>query len=314
MSEATANAHGGPPDGGPAGPPPWIRADMQQRMAWRDGDIVVAVPPKSGTTWTMNIVHQLRSGGDADFADIYGEVPWIEFFPTPDSDVEAIVAALDAMPGHRRRAFKTHSAPPALPYVAPGEGPAVSYVVVGRDPEEALASFRPFIAAHSDEFMGMWGVPTDMLVGPDFATFAGGMGTGMLAILFSFVEGWWPLRDRPNVHFVHYSQLLADPATAIDDLAGFLGFEPTPEQWPVILEHTSFAWMKEREEKFELTSTCPVPVLDRGAMLRKGKVGTAAEDGVTPEISAMIEGMGRSMVTDPAAIEWIYRGVLPGGA
>jgi hypothetical protein len=189
----------------------------------------------------------------------------------------------------------------------------VSYVVVGRDPEEALASFRPFIAAHSDEFMGMWGVPTDALVGPDFATFAGGMGTGMLAILFSFVEGWWPLRERPNVHFVHYSELLADPATAIDDLAGFLGFEPTPEQWPVILEHTSFAWMKEREEKFELTSTCPVPVLDRGAMLRKGKVGTAAEDGVTPEISAMIEAMGRSMVTDPAAIEWIYRGVLPDG-
>jgi aryl sulfotransferase len=59
------------PDGPPAGPPPWINETIQQGIQWRDGDIVVAVPPKSGTTWTMNIVHQLRSGGDALFADIY---------------------------------------------------------------------------------------------------------------------------------------------------------------------------------------------------------------------------------------------------
>ena len=57
--------------GPPPGPPPWINDTIQQRIEWRDGDIVVSVPPKSGTTWTMNIVHQLRSGGDPSFADIY---------------------------------------------------------------------------------------------------------------------------------------------------------------------------------------------------------------------------------------------------
>ena len=58
-------------DGPPAGPPPWINDTIQQQIEWRDGDIVVSVPPKSGTTWTMNIVHQLRSGGDPTFVDIY---------------------------------------------------------------------------------------------------------------------------------------------------------------------------------------------------------------------------------------------------
>jgi hypothetical protein len=162
--------------------------------------------------------------------------------------------------------------------------------------------------------MAMWGVPTGVLEGPDFATFASGMGMAIAERVFSFVAGWWPLRDEPNVHFVHYSELLADPEGSIRGLADFLGFEPTPEQWPTILEHTSFSWMKAREEKFELTSTCPVPVLDRGAMLRKGKVGTAAEDGVTPEISAAIEGIGRQIVTDPAALDWLYRGAVPAGA
>ena len=53
---------------GPGGPPdemaiPWIDVTMQQQVAWRDGDIVISVPVKSGTTWMMNIVHQLRSRG-----------------------------------------------------------------------------------------------------------------------------------------------------------------------------------------------------------------------------------------------------------
>jgi aryl sulfotransferase len=274
---------------------------------------VVSVPPKSGTTWTMNIVHQLRSGGDADFVDIYGELPWIEFFPTPDSDVDAIVAGLDAMPHDRRRGFKTHAAPPELPYVAPGDGPDVRYVVVGRNPDEAVASFRPFIAAHSDEFMAMWGVPKAGLVGDDFATYAHGMGMGVTFTIFAFLAGWWPLRDRPNVHLVHYSELKADPEGSIRAIADFLGFEPTPEQWPQILEHVSFDWMKAHEEKFELMSTCPVPPLDPGAMMRKGRVGAAAEDGVTPEISAAIAGVGREIVPDPEALEWIYGGPVPGG-
>src|SRR5262249_38320023 len=59
----------------------WIDAEIQQRVEWRDGDVVVSVPVKSGTTWTMNIVHQLREGGDPHFEDLYVEVPWLELVP-----------------------------------------------------------------------------------------------------------------------------------------------------------------------------------------------------------------------------------------
>ena len=54
---------------------PWIDPLLQQQIEWRDGDVVVSVPIKSGTTWMMSIVHQLRSGGDPDFVDVYAEVP-----------------------------------------------------------------------------------------------------------------------------------------------------------------------------------------------------------------------------------------------
>ena len=66
-----------------------------------------------------------------------------------------------------RRAFKSHAAPPTLPYQAPGTGRDVRYVVVVRNPDEAIASMRPFLAAHSDAWFDLWQVPRDALVGPE---------------------------------------------------------------------------------------------------------------------------------------------------
>ena len=43
-------------------------------------------------------------------------------------------------------------------------------------------------------------------------------------------------------------------------------------------------------------------------MIRKGQIGASAEDGVTPEISAMIRDLGSQVLTDPEALEWCYRG------
>ncbi len=307
MTELTTTpAEARAPEG--EGPPPWISPYMQQNIRWRDGDVVISVPAKSGTTWTMNIVHQLRTGGDADFEDVYAEVPWLEFVPAPGTDLDELVAGFDAMAHDRRRAFKTHSAPPDLPYLPEGQGPDVRYVVVARNPEEAVASFRPFLMAHSDAWFDLWDAPKDMIVGPDLPTFVEGIGQMMLAWTFSFLASWWPLRHAGNVHLVHYADLNRDPEPQIRALADFLGFEVADEDWPTILEHASFGWMKAHESKFELATTAPVPVLDRGAMIRKGQVGKAADDGVTPEIAAAVRAMGEQIVGDEQALAWMYGG------
>jgi aryl sulfotransferase len=302
------------PDGPVAGPPPWIDETIQQRIEWRDGDIVVSVPPKSGTTWTMNIVHQLRTGGDTAFADIYGEVPWLEFVPRPGADVADLAATIDRMPRDRRRAFKSHAAPPTLPYQAPSSGTDVRYIVVVRNPDEAVASFRPFIDAHSDAWFDLWQVPKEVIVGPDFATFFAQIGSqALMPMIFGFVAAWWPLRDAPNVLLLHYADLKREHEASVRRIADFLGFAPTDDQWPAILEYTSFPWMKAHESKFELCSVADVPILDPGAMIRKGELGASAEDGVTPEISATIATIGAEVLGDPDLLEWCYRGgPLPG--
>lgn len=292
-----------------ASPVPWIDPEIQQQIQWRDGDIVVSVPVKSGTTWTMNIVHQLRAGGDPELEDVYAEVPWLELVPAPGTTRDALLAAFDAMPNHRRRAFKTHSPAGPLPYQAPGSGKDVKYVVVVRNADEAVASLYPFIASHSDEWFALWEMDKTDLVPPDFATFFEAVAKPMIGdMLFGFAAAWWPLRHEPNVLVMHFSDMKRDHEGSVHRIARFLGFHPTDAEWPVILQCTSFAWMKQHEDKFELRSVTDVPMLNPGAMMRKGRIGTAREDGVTPVISAELARIGRDILTDESAFEWVYRG------
>lgn len=293
----------------PEPPIPWFALDIQQRVRWRDGDIVISVPAKSGTTWTMNIVHQLRSGGDPDLEDVYVEVPWLEFLPGPDSTSDDVVARIDAMPTHRRRAFKTHSPPPVLPFIETEAD--VKYVVVVRNPEEALVSLKHFIEQHRSEWFEAWfGSPENTMARATFAEFYNDvvLPNEFAEQFFGFLAAWWPLRAHPNVLLLHFANLKREGEATIRRIADFLGFTPSDEQWPTILECTSFPWMKAHQDKFEAHKAAAIPLLQSGAMVRKGQVGQAREDGMTEELAADLMARGRVIVPDPAVLEWLYRG------
>jgi len=290
--------------------PPWIRPEMQQDILWRDHDILISVPAKSGTTWTMNIVYQLLVGGKADFDSVYQEVPWIEFVGQPDQNTAELVHGFNSMPLDKPRAFKTHSAPPELPFIKKGSGKDIKYIVVCRNPEEALVSFKPFLEQHTDDWYRLWGVPREALTREDFQDFyyevidAG----GMQGMFFGFLAAWWPYRYEPNVLFLHYSDMKRDHEGSIRKIADFLGIEPQADQWQKILHYTGFAWMKENEEKFEVAFGTPHPVLVTGAMMRKGKSGAAREDGMTDEIASHLRKVGEQICSDEEALQWFYRG------
>ncbi|SFI62287.1 sulfotransferase domain-containing protein [Albimonas pacifica] len=308
MSDAARSA---PPEAGPprAGPP-WIDPGIQSRIAWRDGDVVISVPPKSGTTWTMNIVHQLLAGAPSEFRDIYEEVPWIEFLAHPGETPQDVADRVAAMPATARRAFKTHSAPPDAPFLAPGSGRDVKYVVVFRNPEEAIVSFRPFLEQHSDAWFALWGMPREALCRPDFPRFYAEVvdAHGMQGAFFGFLAAWWPLRHEPNVLFLHFSDMKRDLEGSVRRIAGFLEVEPDAQTWPRVLEHASFAWMKRHEDKFEARSAGEVRILEAGAMIRKGETGQAAAEGMTPEISRHLREVGGRICPDPQAVAWLYEG------
>jgi len=306
---AAGAADAAPSGAKPAGPP-WLDPSRQQDVSFRDGDVIISVPIKSGTNWMMNIVHQLLTGGSADFDSIYDVVAWPEFVEHPGQPIAEVAARLDAMPTDRRRAFKTHTGPGPLPYAEPGVGRDVKYVVVCRNPEEALVSFKQFIEKHTQAFFDLWGVPKQALARPDFPSFYNEVidAKGMQGMLFGFIASWWPQRHASNVLMLHFADMKKDLPGCTRKVADFLGIDPSPEQWAAIDEHSTFAWMKANQSKFDTISTAPVQVLEHGSMVRKGAVGAAREDGMTDEIAAHLRTVGSKICTDADALAWFYEG------
>ena len=58
------------------------------------------------------------------------------------------------------------------------------------------------------------------------------------------MKTWWEYRHLPNIHFVHFADLLDNPAGEIRKIARHLGVEIDEEQFPGILERITFKGMK----------------------------------------------------------------------
>ncbi len=258
----------------------------------------------------MNIVHQLLSGGDPDFEDIYVEVPWIEILTRPGMPVKELLDRIGQMSHDRPRAFKSHAAPPVLPYIEPGNRAHVRYIVVMRNPEEALGSAKPFLEKHTDEWFDLWQVPKAALTRHDFPTFYREVidPMGLSAALFGFLQAWWPLRNQPNVLLLHFADMKRDHEGSLRQIADFIGARPTNQEWSAITEYTSFSWMNQHRIKFDTTTAAAVPVLKPGAMVRTGKTGATAEDGMTPEIAQHLRAVGSQICQDDRVLQWLYEG------
>eukprot|EP00211_Chloroparvula_japonica_P017142 CAMPEP_0119148226 /NCGR_PEP_ID=MMETSP1310-20130426/41517_1 /TAXON_ID=464262 /ORGANISM="Genus nov. species nov., Strain RCC2339" /LENGTH=303 /DNA_ID=CAMNT_0007140251 /DNA_START=119 /DNA_END=1030 /DNA_ORIENTATION=- len=293
----------GPPPG--AMIPGWLNLEIQTKVTYRPGDVVVSVPIKSGTTWTMNIVYQVHNKGTEEFADLYSEVPWLEARASPGMTTEQSVAAIDTMAKDKPRAFKTHSPPPLLPLHDAESG--VKYVVVARHPAEVAASAHPFFKAHRKEFVESYGFPAAAFNAP-FDVFYNEMFKKRFAPqLVGFLKGWWPHRHAANVLFLHFSDMKKDHAGTVKRVADFMGVELDDEETKRVLEYTSFPYMKTHASKYDAAGSFTMPPLEPGSLVRKGKTGATKEDGITDEMKAEIEQIFKEAL-EPAVADWFFRG------
>jgi aryl sulfotransferase len=216
-------------------------------------DIVVATYGKTGTTWTQQIVGQLVFRG-AEGA-LFDTSPWLDFRPFPLADV---MATLEAQ--KHRRFVKTH-----LPLDALVFSPQAKYLYISRDGRDTLWSLYNHHAGFSDQAIAMIN-NTPGRVGPPlerptedivqyFHKWLAGGGLALGPTFFEHVQGWWNARHLPNVMLVHFNHLKADLPGQMRRIASFLDIEIDEAQWPAMVEHCTFDYMRK-------TASEHSPILD----------------------------------------------------
>lgn len=213
---------------------------------FRDGDVVIATSGKTGTTWMQQIVGQLIFRGAEDVS--VGEIsPWLDLRVPPK---QVKLAALEAQT--HRRFVKTH-----LPVDALVFSPRAKYIYVARDGRDVLWSLYNHHAKANDKWYealngpGLVGEPIPRVDIDAVAYFRRWLERDGYPF-WSFwenVRGWWAARALPNVRLVHYAALKRDLAGEMRRTAEFLDIEVPQAEWPKLVEHCTFDYMKRNAAK-----------------------------------------------------------------
>lgn len=206
---------------------------------WPD-DIIIATPPKCGTTWTQGIVRSLLwPNGDAPGSRAELS-PWVDM---KLGSLPEVVERLES--ATHRRFIKTHSPADAIP-LADG----IRYVTVYRDPADALVSWGNHRARMKPEIvreLNRLNADQGLDVLPE--TFTGDYDElfGEWAAYCSparHLATFWPLRDHDNVMLMHYTELWSDLESAMRRIARFLDIEVPASAWPGVIERCGMEAMR----------------------------------------------------------------------
>lgn len=216
-------------------------------FAFRDDDIVIGTYAKSGTTWVQQIVSQLIFAGAADLP-VAEMSPWLDLRVPPKTVKLPAVAAQT-----HRRFLKTHLPVDALVY-----SPRAKYIYIGRDGRDVVWSLYNHFTSGNDLLYQLLN-DTPGRVGPPLPRPPASVRQYFLEWLegdgyplWSFWENirtWWEIRSLPNLLLLHFAELKADLPGTIRRIAEFLEIEVDARDWPTIIEHCGFDYMKAKGAK-----------------------------------------------------------------
>jgi aryl sulfotransferase len=217
---------------------PVYDTDRWEGFTRRPGDILVCTPPKCGTTWSQMICALLVHQTPDLPLPLTRLSRWIERVTQPIEEVEAELGSQTW-----RRVLKTHTPLDGLPYFTD-----TAYVYCGRDLRDAFLSMLDHFDNLSEESIADarrrlgapegsgFPFPTDpnalfriWLTVPEQPWIEDGVPFGSNGY---FAQTYWAHRRLPNIHFMHYADLMSDLDGEMRRLSAFLGIPVNEAVWP----------------------------------------------------------------------------------
>ncbi|XP_075035104.1 sulfotransferase 1C1-like [Mixophyes fleayi] len=265
--------------------------DQIHNFQAREDDILIATYPKAGTTWVQEIMDLILLEGDVEKsmrAPSFVKVPFIEINPKPRKSGVDNANAMESP-----RFLKTHLPIQLLPPSFWDKNVRVVYVA--RNAKDCMVSYFYFHQMNK-------GLPDPGTWDEYFSKFlAGDVPWGSW---FDHVIGWWKAKEKHQILYIFYEDLIEDPIREYRKLLKFLRKHLSDEVLEKIRHHTSFQAMK--ENPMTNYSVVPAVVLDQSIspFMRKGEVGdwknhflVAQNIVFDEEYKKRIEGSGLSFRT-----------------
>uniref|UniRef100_A0A8C6XMR0 Sulfotransferase n=1 Tax=Naja naja TaxID=35670 RepID=A0A8C6XMR0_NAJNA len=253
---------------------------------FQDTDVLLVTYPKSGTTWMQEILSLIHSNGNLEPIKTlpnWARAPWLEhsYFQEQLQHIRC------------PRLLTTHLPQPVLAPALKKAKPKVIYVV--RNPKDVVVSYYHFqrMAKFFPEPASFEGFLHDFMAG-----------TVHYGSWFEHVKGWLSCQEELGLFCVTYEELHQDLRYCVEQLSAFLGHPVQPEQSDCILEHCSFAVM--RENLMVNGRLVPPEIMDfqKSQFMRKGIVGDWRNH-FSPKQSALFnERYQQEMGGHPWPFQW----------
>ncbi|KAL0842321.1 hypothetical protein ABMA28_014449 [Loxostege sticticalis] len=253
-------------------------------MEIRSTDVFLVTVPKSGTTWTQELIWLLKNDFDYNSAKA---VPITQRFPLLEQSMthnsETARSHLNVDNGTEKqtqmtkilsmcgfevlqkasspRYIKTHLPLSLLPPELLG---TAKVVYVARDPRDVAVSYYNHVRlmltfGFQGDFKKFWHFFLNSLVS--------------WTPYFSHVKEAWVMRNHPNVLFMFYEELCKDLPSSVRRVASFLDKPVTEEQVARLCDHLSFDNFK-KNQAVNYENLRELGLLREGySFMRKGKAG-----------------------------------------